>query len=76
VLPASEVVSLKVADTDSERMTLRVGVGNGRKDRNAMLLPVLLGATLPGRSNRGQSRGAAHSPMTWTTSTRCKAPCE
>ena len=39
---ASEVVALKVGDIDSERMTLRVEQGKGRKDRYAMLSPVLL----------------------------------
>ena len=38
----SEVVSLKVGDIDGERMTLRVEQGKGRKDRYAMLSPVLL----------------------------------
>ena len=41
-LRASEVVSLKVDDIDSERMTLRVEQGKGRRDRYAMLSPVLL----------------------------------
>jgi len=41
-LRASEVVALKVADIDSTRMTLRVEQGKGRKDRYAMLSPVLL----------------------------------
>jgi len=41
-LRASEVVALKVGDIDSERMTLRVEQGKGRKDRYAMLSPVLL----------------------------------
>jgi integrase/recombinase XerD len=41
-LRASEVVSLKVGDIDSERMTLRVEQGKGRKDRYAMLSPLLL----------------------------------
>jgi len=42
-LRASEVVALKVGDIDSTRMTLRVEQGKGRKDRYAMLSPVLLG---------------------------------
>jgi len=42
-LRASEVVALKVGDIDSQRMTLRVEQGKGRKDRYAMLSPVLLG---------------------------------
>src|SRR3981081_3273271 len=41
-LRVSEVVSLKVSDIDSERMMLRVEQGKGRKDRHAMLSPVLL----------------------------------
>jgi integrase/recombinase XerD len=41
-LRASEVIGLKVGDIDSERMTLRVQQGKGRKDRYAMLSPVLL----------------------------------
>ena len=41
-LRANEVISLKVTDIDSERMTLRVEQGKGRKDRYAMLSPVLL----------------------------------
>ncbi|MEN8764078.1 MAG: tyrosine-type recombinase/integrase, partial [Thiogranum sp.] len=41
-LRASEVVALKVGDIDRARMTLRVEQGKGRKDRYAMLSPVLL----------------------------------
>ena len=41
-LRASEVVALKVTDIDSQRMTLRVEQGKGRKDRYAMLPPLLL----------------------------------
>ncbi len=41
-LRVSEVVSLKVTDIDSKRMTLRVEQGKGRKDRYAMLSPLLL----------------------------------
>jgi integrase/recombinase XerD len=41
-LRASEVVALKVGDVDSQRMTLRVEQGKGRKDRYAMLSPILL----------------------------------
>ena len=41
-LRASEVVSLKVGDIDSQRMTLRVEQGKGSKDRYAMLSPILL----------------------------------
>jgi integrase/recombinase XerD len=41
-LRASEVAALKVSDVDSARMTLRVEQGKGRKDRYALLSPVLL----------------------------------
>src|SRR5882762_7770551 len=41
-LRAMEVVALKVSDIDSKRMMLRVEQGKGRKDRYAMLSPVLL----------------------------------
>jgi integrase/recombinase XerD len=41
-LRAGEVVALKVGDIDSTRMTLRIEQGKGRKDRYAMLSPVLL----------------------------------
>ena len=41
-LRASEVIGLKVGDIDSQRMTLRVEQGKGRKDRYAMLPPILL----------------------------------
>ena len=41
-LRASEVVALKVGDIDSQRMTLRVEQGKGRKDRYALLSPLLL----------------------------------
>ena len=37
-LRASEVVSLKVTDIDSQRMTLRVELGKCAKDRYAMLM--------------------------------------
>ena len=41
-LRISEVVALRVADIDSQRMVLRVRQGKGRKDRNVMLSPRLL----------------------------------
>src|SRR5205809_5436808 len=41
-LRVSEVVALKVSDIGSKRMMLRVEQGKGRKDRHAMLSPVLL----------------------------------
>ncbi len=39
-LRVSEVVSLKIGDIDSQRMTLRIEQGKGSKDRYAMLSPV------------------------------------
>jgi len=41
-LRASEVVALKAGDVDSTRMVLRVEQGKGRKDRYALLPPLLL----------------------------------
>jgi len=41
-LRASEVVHLKMADIDSDRMILRVNQGKGQRDRYAMLSPSLL----------------------------------
>ena len=41
-LRASEVAALKVGDVDSTCMGLRIEQGKGRKDRYAMLSPVLL----------------------------------
>ena len=41
-LRACEVVALRVSDIDSQRMTLRIEQGKGRRDRYAMLSPVLL----------------------------------
>jgi len=41
-LRAHEVVSLRVSDIDSQRMTLRVDQGKGGKDRYAMISPILL----------------------------------
>ena len=41
-LRVSEVVALKVSDVDSQRMLLRVEQGKGRKDRYALLPPLLL----------------------------------
>jgi integrase/recombinase XerD len=42
-LRLSEVVALRVEDIDSRRMVLRVRQGKGRKDREVMLSPRLLG---------------------------------
>ena len=41
-LRASEVIGLKVSDVDSKRHVLRVEQGKGRKDRYALLPPLLL----------------------------------
>jgi site-specific recombinase XerD len=42
-LRASEVVSLKISDIDSDRMVIRVEQGKGKKDRYVMLSSNLLG---------------------------------
>jgi integrase/recombinase XerD len=42
-LRIGEVVKLKVSDINSKRMLIRVEQGKGKKDRNAILSPVLLG---------------------------------
>jgi integrase/recombinase XerD len=41
-LRGGEVAMLRVSDIDSQRMLIRVEMGKGRKDRHAMLSPVLL----------------------------------
>ena len=41
-LRVSEVVALKAGDIDSQRMVLRIEQGKGRKDRYALLPPLLL----------------------------------
>ena len=41
-LRVSEVIALKVADIDSQRMLLRIEQGKGQKDRYALLPPILL----------------------------------
>ncbi len=41
-LRASEVCHLKITDIDSERMIIRVELGKGARDRQAMLSPALL----------------------------------
>jgi integrase len=72
-LRVSEVVGLKVTDVDSQRMTLRIEQGKGRKDRYAMLSPVLLERLLglvargpgPGQDARRRvaiSRARSHRP--------------
>ena len=55
-LRASEVVSLKVSDIDSERMVIRVEQGKGRKDRYAQLSAPLL-ALLRDWWKAGRARG-------------------
>lgn len=46
-LRAAEVVALKVDDIDSQRMVIRVEQGKGRKDRYALLSPMLLEGKRP-----------------------------
>jgi integrase len=40
-LRGGEVAMLRVGDIDSKRMIIRVEMGNGRKDRHALLSPQL-----------------------------------
>jgi len=57
-LRVSEVFALKVGDIDSStRMTLRIEQGKGRKDRYAMLSPVLLERLVAGRPCPGEDAG-------------------
>ena len=56
-LRASEVLSLKVSDIDSARMLLRVEQGKGRKDRYAMLSPMLLDTCGSGTASAGPRLG-------------------
>jgi site-specific recombinase XerD len=56
-LRASEVISLKVTDIDSERQVIRVEQGKGRKDRYAMLSDGLL-ALLRDWWRAGHQKGA------------------
>jgi site-specific recombinase XerD len=56
-LRVSEVVHLRVADLDSERMTLRIEQGKGAKDRYSLLAPALL------NSLRGYYK--IYRPSTW-----------
>ena len=60
-LRATEVVSLKVSDIDSNRMIIRVEQGKGGKDRNVMLSPVFCW-TCCGRGGRRRGRRAGCSP--------------
>ena len=53
-LRASEVIGLKVSDVDSKRHVLRIEQGKGRKDRYALLPPILL--------KRRAAGGATHRP--------------
>ena len=55
-LRISEVTALKISDIDSQRMTLHVEQGKGRKDRYAMLSPMLL-AILRAWWHEGHARG-------------------
>ena len=55
-LRISEVTALKISDIDSKRMTLHVEQGKGRKDRYAMLSPMLL-SILRAWWREGHARG-------------------
>ena len=69
-LRGGEVAMLRVGDIDSQRMLIRVEMGKGRKDRHAMLSPVLLELLrawwLQCRSQAGYSRAAIRC---------CRSPC-
>jgi integrase/recombinase XerD len=62
-LRAAEVVHLKIADIDSERMVLRIEQGKGQRDRYAMLAPSLL--TLLRRWWRESQRQGRMLPNGW-----------
>jgi site-specific recombinase XerD len=54
-LLVSEVVLLKIADIDSQRMANRVEQGKGGKDRYVMLCPQLLTHLLAARSSEAMA---------------------
>ena len=58
-LRRAEVCRLKVSDIDTKRMVIHVVGGKGRKDRDVMLSPKLLGAL------RDYWRGLKNKPRTW-----------
>jgi len=55
----AELTRLKVTDIDSQRMIIHIQGGKGRKDRDVMLSPTLLGAL------REYWRGLRRKPTTW-----------
>src|SRR5271170_7316462 len=63
-LRASEVIGLKVSDVDSKRHVLRVEQGKGRKDRYALLPPILL-TRLRGWWRHARAEGKALLPDGW-----------
>ena len=65
-LRVSEVVTLQVADIDSQRMLIRVRQGKGKKDRYAMLSPRLLEVLRAWwrAAHRGSRAGSA-TPEDW-----------
>ena len=58
-LRRAELVNLRVADIDSQRMVIHVRGGKGRKDRDVMLSPTLLEAM------RAYWRGLKCKPQQW-----------
>ena len=75
-LRVSEVVLLKIADIDSQRMVIRVEQGKGGKDRYVMLSPQLLTIYAPIGGSRGRSDGcfpAATTSVRWYP-TYCTPP--
>jgi hypothetical protein len=75
---ASEVVALKVSDIDSERMTLRIEQGKGRKYRIERLVRwasgihpfAIIRFTASSRRGRQRRRGRAVRPI--SPSARCR----
>lgn len=63
-LRVSEVAHLKVADTDSERMLIRVSQGRGARNRNGLLMRHLLELLRRGW-REGKRRGVMF-PHRWT----------
>ena len=75
-LRVSEVVLLKIADIDSQRMVIRVEQGKGGKDRYVMLSPQLLDSYAPTGGSPVQSNGYFRVAMTSVRSypTSCMLP--
>ena len=62
----AELARLKITDIDSRRMVIHIQGGKGRKDRDVMLSPTLLGAL------REYWRGLRHKPTHWLFPGGCR----